>query len=63
MSRYLTDGEVAFVMECRSMGIPNKVIARALGKDPERMERSTRWARDKGMSDQSPRFTKRGRAR
>lgn len=51
MSRYLTDDEVAFVMESRAMGIGHKYIARELGKDPERMRNSVENAKRNGMAD------------
>ena len=53
MSRYLTDNEVAFVMESRAMGIRHKYIARELGKDPERMKSSMESAQRNGMADKT----------
>lgn len=53
MSRYLTDDEVAFVMESRAMGIGHKYIARELGKDPERMRNSLEHAKKSGMADKT----------
>lgn len=53
MSRYLTDNEVAFVMESRAMGIGHKYIARELGKDPTRMKSSMESAQRNGMADKT----------